>query len=199
MSLPRTDFPPHPDPHTPDTDTPVPDSHTDPDPGSNTDTIAIATTDPHVRGPAVSAALCASYADPARAQAVPAGPLFDVVSVGMDVGLETLDLMLRSGVPLGPVAADGRAQVRRVGFLLPPGTLAQLAGFAWWCHSHGMRTATHGDVVALPPLIGDAQARLQWLVPPDSVPGTDPALLLNCLRRALGRRRYPTPCQVSAD
>jgi len=148
---------------------------------------------------AVSAALRASYADPARAQAVPAGPLFDVVSVGMDVGLETLDLMLRSGVPLGPVAADGRAQVRRVGFLLPPGTLAQLAGFAWWCHSHGMRTATHGDVVALPPLIGDAQARLQWLVPPDSVPGTDPALLLNCLRRALGRRRYPTPCQVSAD
>jgi hypothetical protein len=146
----------------------------------------------------VRAALRASYADPARVQAVPAGLLFDVVSVGMDVGLETLDLLLRSGAPLGPVAADGRAQVRRVGFLLPPGSLARLAGFAWWCRSHGMRTASHGDVVALPPLIADAQARLQWLVPPDTVAGTDPALLLSCLRRALGHRRPTARCQVSA-
>ena len=214
MSLPRTEFPPHPDPHTPDPD---PDhghgrdhaildaavlDHAAPD-TATPDNTTPCVTDPcaaAARRPtrAVSAALRASYADPTRAQAVPAGPLFDVVSVGMDVGLETLDLMLRSGVPLGPVAADGRTQVRRVGFLLPPGSLARLAGFAWWCRSHGMRTATHGDVVALPPLIADTQARLQWLVPPDAVPGTDPALLLSCLRRALGRRRSHAPCQVSA-
>src|SRR5579859_6763702 len=80
-----------------------------------------------------AAALRASYADPARVQAVPAGPLFDVVSVAMDLGLDALDLLLRCGTPLGPVAADGRAQVRRVGFLLPPDTLARTRGFVWWC------------------------------------------------------------------
>ena len=207
MSLPRTEYPPNPEPYAPNPFTagPVADTAanldaytaTDTDPGTAACPLCAVPRHAAAARPA-SAALRASYADPARAQAVPAGPLFDVVSVGMDVGLETLDLMLRSGVPLGPVAVDGRTQVRRVGFLLPPGSLARLAGFAWWCRSHDMRTATHGDVVALPPLIGDAQARLQWLVPPDSVPGTDPALLLNCLRRALGRRRHPGRCQVSA-
>ncbi len=149
-----------------------------------------------------AAALRASYADPSRVAAVPCGPLFDVVSVAMDLGLEALDLLLRSGAPLGPVAADGRAQVRRVGFLLPAGTFARLHGFSWWCRAHGLRLASHGDVVALPPLVGDARARLQWLVPPEGAPGaaTDPALLLGALRRALGREqgRDLTSCQVSA-
>jgi hypothetical protein len=137
-----------------------------------------------------SAALRAGYSDPARVAAVPAGPLFDAVSVGMDLGLDALDLLLRAGAPLGPVAADGRAQVRRVGFLLAPGTLARLRGFAWWCRSHGLRTASHGDVVALPPLVGGGAARLLWLVPPPAGGAgavTDPALLLGALRRALGR------------
>lgn len=149
-----------------------------------------------------AAALRASYTDPSRVTAVPAGPLFDVVSVAMDLGLEALDLLLRAGAPLGPVAADGRAQVRRVGFLLPADTLTRLHGFAWWCRSHGLRLASHGDVVALPPLVGDARARLQWLVPPEGGPGaaTDPALLLGALRRALGRERGRdlAACQVSA-
>jgi len=142
-----------------------------------------------------SAALRASYADPARVQTVPAGPLFDVVSVAMEPGLEALDLLLRSGAPIGPVAADGRAQVRRVGFLLAPGTLAAARGFAWWCRAHGMRTVSHGDVVALPPLLVDARARLQWLVPPEAGPAvaTDPALLLAALRRALGRGPAAAP------
>jgi hypothetical protein len=156
-----------------------------------------------VPAPAASAAaaLRASYADPARVQAVPAGPLFDVVSVAMDPGLDALDLMLRSGAALGPVAADGRAQVRRIAFLLPPGSLAAARGFAWWCRAHGMRTASHGDVVALPPLVVDARARLQWLVPPEGAAGaaaTDVALLLSALRRALGRARRAGACQVSA-
>ncbi|MGH6656672.1 MAG: hypothetical protein ACRDVE_15890, partial [Actinocrinis sp.] len=34
-----------------------------------------------------AAALRASYRDPARVASVPAGPLFDVVSVSMDLGL----------------------------------------------------------------------------------------------------------------
>ena len=145
---------------------------------------------PSLPAATATAAWRAGYPDPARVAAVPAGPLFDAVSVGMDLGLEALDLLLRSGAPLGPVAADGRAQVRRVGFLLAPGTLARLGGFAWWCRSHGLRTASHGDVVALPPLVGGAQARLLWLVPPaEGGAGavTDPALLLGSLRRALGR------------
>ncbi|MGH3416181.1 MAG: hypothetical protein ACRDSS_06930, partial [Actinocrinis sp.] len=103
--------------------------------------------------------------------------------------------------PLGPVAADARTQVRRVGFLLAPGTLARLHGFAWWCREHGVRTASHGAVVVLPPLVADARARMQWLVSPDGAAGaaTDPALLLGALRRALGRGRDLTPCQASAD
>jgi len=88
-------------------------------------------------------------------QAVLAGPLFDVVSVAMDPGLEALDLLLRAGAPLGPVAADGRAQVRRVGFLLPAGTLEHARGFAWWCREHGMRTVSHGvsDTCMLKPIL----------------------------------------------
>jgi hypothetical protein len=148
-----------------------------------------------------AAALSAAYADPARVQAVPAGPLFDAVSVAMDLGLHALDLLLRADVPLGPVAADARAQVRRVGFLLPPGTLARSRGFAWWCRTHGMRTASHGAVVALPPLSGGAQARLQWLVPPEGGPGTatDVALLLAALRRSMGTGvRRAAPSSISA-
>jgi len=139
------------------------------------------------------AALRAAYTDPARVQAVPAGALFDAVTVAMDLGLETLDLLLRAGAPLGPVAADARTQVRRVAFLLPPGTLARMRGFAWWCAAHGMRTASHGAILALPPLVADTRARLQWLVPPGAGPAaaTDPALLLAALRRARGRGRGP--------
>ena len=48
-------------------------------------------------------ALRASYHDPARVQTLPAGPLFDVVGVAMDLGLEALDLLMRSGAQLGPV------------------------------------------------------------------------------------------------
>jgi len=40
--------------------------------------------------------LCASYQDPARVQPLPAGLTFDLVSVGMAIGLDALDLMLRS-------------------------------------------------------------------------------------------------------
>lgn len=136
--------------------------------------------------PAASA-FRASYADPARVQTLAAGPLFDVLSVEMTVGLETAQLLITDRQPLGPVALDNRLQVRRVGFLLPPDTFRRASGFAWWCRSHAMRTVSHGDVVALPPLIGAGSARFQWLVAPGAhgVIGTDPAVLLAGLRQVL--------------
>jgi hypothetical protein len=136
--------------------------------------------------PAASA-FRASYADPARVQTLAAGPLFDVLSVEMAVGLETAQLLLTGRQPLGPVALDNRLQVRRVGFLLPPDTFRRASGFAWWCRSHAMRTVSHGDVVALPPLIGTGSARFQWLIAPGArgVAGTDPAVLLTGLRQVL--------------
>jgi len=144
----------------------------------------------------LATALCAGYPDPARVHPMPAGPAFDLVSVTMRIGLDALDLMLRAGGPVGPVAADARIRVDRVGFLLPPGTLRAERGFAWWCRGHGMRTASDGDVVALPPLTGE-DARMLWLVSP-SAPDTgrtDCGLLLSALRRALHARRRGTARQ----
>ena len=145
-------------------------------------------------------ALRASYLDPARVQPVPAGPAFDLISVQMAIGLDALDLMLRAGGPVGPVAADARARVDRIGFLLPPGTLRAERGFTWWCRRHEMRTASHGDVVALPPLIGES-TRMVWLVPPGSpdTGRTDPGLLLSALRRALNAQHRHSPCQETAS
>ena len=144
----------------------------------------------------LATALCASYQDPARVQPVPAGTVFDLVSVAMAIGLDALDLMLRAGGPIGPVAADARTRVDRVGFLLAPGTLLAERGFTWWCRRHGLRTASHGDVVALPPLIGES-TRMVWLVPPGSpdTGRTDPGLLLSALRRALNAQCRRARCQ----
>jgi hypothetical protein len=136
--------------------------------------------------------------DPALARPVEAGPSFDAVSVPMGLGLDALDLLLRGGSPVGPVAADGRCQVRRVGFLLDPGTLEHSRGFAWWCRQHGVRTLTHGAVLALPRAASAPQSRLLWLVPP-GCGRTDPAALLACLRRAVHRAGQLNGCQASVS
>ena len=161
-----------------------------------TDPACLAPSDPEPPVDPIGYALCASYQDPARVQPVPAGPAFDLVSVQMAIGLDALDLMLRAGGPVGPVAADARARVDRVGFLLPPGTLRAERGFTWWCRRHGLRTASHGDVVALPPLIGES-ARMLWLVPPGApdTGRTEPGLLLSALRRALNAQDRGAHCQ----
>jgi hypothetical protein len=147
-------------------------------------------------GDPLAYALCAGYLDPARVQPVPAGRAFDLVSVQMPIGLDALDLMLRSGFPVGPVAADARTRVNRVGFLLVPGTLRTEPGFAWWCRRHGLRTASDGDVVALPPLIGES-TRMVWLVAPGAAGTgrTEPGLLLSALRRALSNQYRRARCQ----
>jgi hypothetical protein len=149
----------------------------------------------------LEAAMRAGSPDPTRALTLPAGDLFDLVSVDLPLGLDALDLLLRSGAALGPVVADTRCQVRRAGFLLPPGTLARARGLAWWCRSHGLRTTALGSVVTLPPLLADPAGRLQWLVPPSpgQSAGTDthPAALLAALRRArhtaAAQHRLPPP------
>ena len=160
------------------------------------DPACLAPTEPHPAADPLAYALCASYQDPSRVQPVPAGTTFDLVSVGMGIGLDALDLMLRSGDPVGPVAADARSRVDRIGFLLPPGTLEAERGFAWWCHRHGLRTASHGDVVALPPLIGES-TRMVWLVPPGApdTGRTDPGLLLSALRKAFNAQSRRARCQ----
>lgn len=137
-----------------------------------------------------------SESDPELARTVEAGPSFDAVSVPMDLGLDALDLLLRGGSRVGPVAADSRCQVRRVGFLLDPGTLEHARGFAWWCREHGMRTLTHGAVLALPRTESMIPSRLLWLVPP-GCGRTDPAALLACLRRAVRDAGHPPRCQAS--
>jgi hypothetical protein len=160
------------------------------------DPAALASSEPERPYDPLGYALCASYLDPARVQPVPAGPAFDLVSVQMAIGLDALDLMLRTGGPVGPVAADSRAGVERVGFLLPPDTLRAERGFTWWCRRHGLRTASHGDVVALPPLIGEG-SRMVWLIAP-AAPGTgrtEPGLLLSALRRALNAQHRRSRCQ----
>ena len=161
-----------------------------------TDPACLIPDDPQTAVDPLAYELCASYQDPARVQPVPAGLTFDLISVCMAIGLDALDLMLRSGDPVGPVAADARARVDRVGFLLPPGTLDAEPGFAWWCHRHGLRTASHGDVVALPPLIGES-TRMVWLVPPGApdTGRTDPGLLLSALRKALNAQTRRARCQ----
>ena len=161
-----------------------------------TDPACLVPDDPQTAVDPLAYELCASYQDPARVQPVPAGLTFDLISVCMAIGLDALDLMLRSGDPVGPVAADARVRVDRVGFLLPPGTLDAEPGFAWWCHRHGLRTASHGDVVALPPLIGES-TRMVWLVPPGApdTGRTDPGLLLSALRKALNAQTRRARCQ----
>jgi hypothetical protein len=148
----------------------------------------------------LASALRAGYRDPARVQPLPAGAIFDLVSVPMSLGLDALDLMVRAGGPLGPVAADARARVDRIGFLLPPGTLASEPGFAWWCRRHGLRTTSDGEVVALPPLVGES-SRMVWLVAPGApdTGRTDPGLLLSALRRALDAHRRRTRCQETGS
>lgn len=164
------------------------------------DPACLAASHPEPDADPLAYALCASYQDPARIQPVPAGDVFDLVSVRMGIGLDALDLMLRAGGPVGPVAADARARVERIGFLLPPGTLRAERGFTWWCRRHGLRTASHGDVVALPPLIGES-TRMVWLVAPGT-PGTgrtDAGLLLSALRRALNAQGRGGRCQEAGS
>jgi len=56
--------------------------------------------------------------DPRSPYLLPVGPLFEVLTVNQELGLETFDQLRRRGMPTGPVLADWAA--RQVGFMLPP-------------------------------------------------------------------------------
>ncbi|MFJ8200720.1 hypothetical protein [Streptomyces sp. NPDC096152] len=87
-----------------------------------------------------------------------AGRFWDVLSVPDRLGLLTLDLLWRFALPApGPTLVDTAAH--RVGFLLPPDPADRWIG-------SGVRHATRGSWVAMPPPYRPARS-LEWLIPPD--------------------------------
>ncbi|MER6025998.1 hypothetical protein [Streptomyces sp. NPDC001851] len=107
-----------------------------------------------------------------------AGRFWDVLTVPERLGLLTLDLLWRPGMPApGPALVDTAAG--RVGFFLPPDPSGGWVGA-------GLRYATKGAWVAVPPPYRSARF-LEWLVPPDGT-GTlhSPGVLEDALRQANG-------------
>ncbi|WP_129311349.1 hypothetical protein [Streptomyces sp. L2] len=107
-----------------------------------------------------------------------AGRYWDVLSVPDRLGLLTLDLLWRPARPVpGPTLVD--ASAGRVGFFLPPDPSGTWVG-------DGLRYATRGAWVAVPPPYRPSRA-LEWLVPPDgSARLHAPGALEEALRRANG-------------
>jgi len=107
-----------------------------------------------------------------------AGRFWDVLSVPERLGLLTLDLLWQPALPVpGPTLVDFTAG--RVGFFLPPDPSGGWVGA-------GLRHATRGSGVAVPPPYRPARS-LEWLVPPDGT-GTlhSPGTLEDALRQANG-------------
>ena len=107
-----------------------------------------------------------------------AGRFWDVLSVPERLGLLTLDLLWQPALPVpGPTLVDITAG--RVGFFLPPDAAGGWVGA-------GLRHATRGSWVAVPPPYRPARS-LEWLVPPDGT-GTlhSPGTLEDALRQANG-------------
>jgi hypothetical protein len=104
--------------------------------------------------------------DPRVPYVVPAGLLFDVVSVDLRLGMEALDLLRRRRMPLGPVAVDYRS--RRVGFLVPSGARCR---FERWLIGNTLQRPEYrylelGSYVVLPGPGALSQDRYQWLAAP---------------------------------
>ncbi|WP_371652845.1 MULTISPECIES: hypothetical protein [unclassified Streptomyces] len=101
----------------------------------------------------------------------------DLVTVPARQGLEAVDILRRAVAPaaVGPVVHDGACDT--LGFLVPPGTAAawDVPGSA--CTETSGRGLRIPGLPAEPPVSGGG-----WLLPPDAVAVTDPAVL----RVALG-------------
>jgi hypothetical protein len=116
------------------------------------------------------------YTDPARPVTVAVGQAFDLVSMPTAVGTAALEALRSRRVRLGPVVADSRHAVMRVGFLLAPHTVgcAHLSEDAaalreWVCRlgpALGVRAGGLGTTAILPPLFPAWDGWLRWLVPP---------------------------------
>lgn len=112
--------------------------------------------------------------DPRSPSMIPAGRLFDVVSVEQRLGLETFDQMCRRELPCGPVMVDHRA--RRVGFFLSSNSRDWFTYFLRRETSEPPEYRYLGlkSVVVVPgpmPLSGD---RYQWLRAPVRRPEANP-------------------------
>ncbi|MFF4352909.1 bifunctional DNA primase/polymerase [Streptomyces sp. NPDC001530] len=119
------------------------------------------------------------------------GQFWDVLSVPENLGMPTLDALLRIPQAPGPALADTAS--RRVAFFLPPDSAGRWIG-------SGIRYAGKGAWIAVP-APHRAAGRLRWLVPPDGTGALFvPAAVELALQLALGRlaaqagatRRCPT-------
>ena len=70
------------------------------------------------------------YTDPAQPLTIAVGQAFDLVSMPAAVGHAALTALRARRVRLGPVVADSRKSVMRVGFLVAPEPPGRLAGAA---------------------------------------------------------------------
>jgi hypothetical protein len=113
------------------------------------------------------------YTDPARPLTVAVGPDFGLVSMPAAVGTAALAALRARRVRIGPVVADDRRAVMRVGFLLAPergsGGHDASALREWAARlgsALGVRVGDHGTTATLPPLLPAPHGWLRWLVPP---------------------------------
>ncbi|MFJ3776562.1 bifunctional DNA primase/polymerase [Streptomyces sp. NPDC090075] len=112
--------------------------------------------------------------DPQAPYMLPAGHLFDMVTVEQRVGMETFDQLLRRGLPFGPTVLDHRSQ--RVGFFL--GSKSREDFTHYLEREEGTppsyRYLSGGSVVVVPgpmPMPGD---RYEWLRAPTRRPTANP-------------------------
>ncbi|WP_330454221.1 MULTISPECIES: hypothetical protein [unclassified Streptomyces] len=95
--------------------------------------------------------------DPRGIALLPAGRRWDVLILPGELGYPTLDVLTRLIDRPGPVLADfGEA---RMGFFVPPGTVARWVGT-------GIRGAGRGTWIVVPHPARPA-GKVRWLVPPD--------------------------------
>ena len=114
------------------------------------------------------------YTDPARPLTVAVGQVFDLVSMPMAVGVAALDALCSRRVRLGPVVADSRSAVMRVGFLVAPLHSAAFRADSTALHDWadrlspalGVRVGGPGTTATLPPLLPGWHGWLRWIVPP---------------------------------
>ncbi|MFI6021300.1 bifunctional DNA primase/polymerase [Streptomyces sp. NPDC051287] len=146
--------------------------------------------------------------DPRSPYMVPAGRLFDMVTVGQRVGMETFDQLLRRGLPFGPTVLDHGSQ--RVGFFLGSKSREDFAHYLE--REEGTppvyRYLSGGSVVVVPgpmPMPGD---RYEWLRAPIRRPMANPlrpvalATMLVASAELLARvdrygERYPSAAAVT--
>ncbi|NUP49605.1 MAG: hypothetical protein HOW97_20185 [Catenulispora sp.] len=120
------------------------------------------------------------YSDPAQPLTVAVGQAFDLVSMPAAVGHAALGALRARRVRLGPVVADSRRSVMRVGFLVAPtprtapGPVARTAdpdraALGEWAGrlggTLGVRVGGQGSTATLPPLL-PWRGWLHWLVAP---------------------------------